>query len=70
MNALFKRTHGWSYSLKDTYSKQLHTDVTLICENRKISVHRSVLATQSSFFKKLLLSKDTNEFEISMEGYK
>jgi len=70
MLATFKRTHGWSYSLKETYCKQLHADVTIISEGRKLLVHRSVLASLSPFFKTLLSSNETNEPVISMEGFK
>jgi len=70
MNAVFTRARGWSYSLIDSFRKQLYSDVTLVVEGRNITVHGSVLVSLSPFFGLLLSAHDKNETTVVMEGYR
>ena len=62
--------HGWVSNLNDSVGKEMHADVTLVCEGGRIFAHKSVLSSTSAFFKKILSSHDCLEPVVLLENFR
>lgn len=71
-NSVCFKFFEWTRCLPKIYTSQSHADVTLVCEGKKILLHRSVLASISPFFNELLSNRESSVHPpvILLEGFK
>jgi len=62
---------GWTPNMKEIFTRKHHLDVVFICSNGSLSAHRCILAAESMFLKRIMLSLDLQEkVEILMPDVK